>query len=222
MKFTEIEISSIKNKFPLIFNVLNIYYESNNGIDLINDKIEKNILNLENFNKIWKNDCFDKIEDLLKLKVINATHGLVPNVGGKIILKNTIEESFELHFFYSLLDNFYSIQIVKIGKINVYHPYLNIFKKGIGIKEIIVSPHENEFIDIFNKVDLFLKNKFKDSYFVPFYFDLLRIKDFKVFYKDEINFSTISDCFFHKGFVFDFECKIIGDFNYKKNLLLSS
>lgn len=227
MKLKEKTIS--KNEFssiyPIFFNDLIEYYPilikkknsidyNNSIVDNLETIIKDEILNNENYLKNWSNGFLLNMKKKLNLEdVYPTTAGFVPNLSGMIKLKVFDNIRIELHFYKSLINNYFNIEILKINtKKKIIHKILG-EKIIIGIDEIIVSP-ENEYKTIFEDVlDLFY-NEFENSVFVPYYFDLIRIKNFKVVHKLEDN-ATISDAFFQKYSKFDESITVIGDIYYK-------
>ncbi|MCO6175168.1 hypothetical protein NHF50_08915 [Flavobacterium sp. NRK F10] len=230
MQFKTCKISEIIDLYPKLFESLRKYYPFEitkdkkdyynfNGLKLLNSIIETNIISEQQFHDKWVKGFLDKIHNSTNYKIIGATYGIVPNIGGRIILEENQDHTLELHFFVSLIENYYSIQIVKICEIQYYNSYLKIIKSGKGLKEIYVSPPDNKYGELFNKIDNFICSELNGAKFLPFRFDLVRIENFQVFYKDTIDYSTISDCFFHKGFLYDKDCSIFGDIDYKISYL---
>lgn len=226
MEFITYNIIDIKTKYPKLFETIKEYhpleikkneedYISFRGLKLLNNIIESNIISPKGFQDKWEKGFLDKLSDVINYNVIGATYGIVPNVGARIILEKNKDSSLELIFFVSLIKNYYSIQIVKVCEIEYYNDCLKILKRGKGIKEIYVSPPNNQYGNLFNKIDDFISNQLKGAKFLPFRFDLIRIENFQVFYKDSVDYNTVSDAFFHKGFFFDSNCLIFGDIDYK-------
>lgn len=156
-----------------------------------------------------KNVCYD---------VIGATYGLVPNYGGKVLLEQSddLRYSTELYFFVSLINNFYSIQIVYSDKYSTFKRDFLPDITGYGIKKIIVSPINEHFGDAFSQIDEMIKSKFDNSIFLPFRFDVTKLENFEVPYSPSLDFCTqISKAFFHKGIQLNEQTEIIGDIDYK-------
>jgi len=57
---------------------------------------------------------------------------------------------------------------------------------------------------------------FKNAHFLPFRFDLTKLKDFETSTSISRDFSTpISNAFFHKGKLVNQNTKIVGDIDYQ-------
>ena len=221
----------LRDNYPNVSYYLNQYYPigiSKNdkryadysGMKCLSDLIERNILNPENFNKTWQKGFLNELSNEISFDVTGATYGLAPNFGGKILLDESedLSRSTELLFFVSLLTNYFSIQIVEKNKFNVYEHNILGKKTGWGIDRIFVSPVQNDYLEMFKKVESFIFNKLQDSKFLPFIFDKIRIKKFEVPYKEEKDCS-VSSGFFNKGFSIKENSEIIGDVKYRINEL---
>lgn len=62
------------------------------------------------------------MEEKFKIKIFGATHGHSPNYGGVIKLNKSNEERHykELHFYVSLIFNYFSIQIVEADNFMIH------------------------------------------------------------------------------------------------------
>lgn len=219
MEYLIWKAENLKDKYSKIFFNLNKYYDFDDTLDknktkIMNSIIEERIINQQNYKIQWVECFLDKLSKLVNYEVVGATYGIGPSLGGKIIINK--EKKKELTFFVSLLSNYYSIQIVEIDKYYITNEYFT-NKESLGVKKIIVSPVETEFGELFNTVDKFIRNEIKDSKFLPFKFDMIKIIDFKVNYKFINDYSTVSDGFFNKGLALLKNTQIIGDINYLIN-----
>lgn len=229
-------LQKLKINAPKIFEILNYYYplgyskEDKEYLDykgikellsLISDKISgKN-----DFYKNWQNDVCLEIENLLGKKVIGASFGLVPNFGGRINLSNNPSQNYydELQFYVSFLKNIYSIQVLRVCK-NMKVKGWGRFRdyEGEGIETLIVSPVKGYYEDEFNKVENFIKNKFKEATFLPYSIDVLKIEGLDVTYCD-IEYCPVGEAFFSRylplNYYFNTIPVIIGDVDYKLDKL---
>lgn len=221
MKYFIYDSENLKNEYPNVFLKLNKFYNFNNSnikvkLNLLNSIIEEKILNKENYKSSWEMSFLDKLSKTINYDVIGATYGLGPSLGGKIIINKDKDskKTIELIFFISLLTNYYSIQIVNIDKYFLKNEYF-IKKEAWGVNKIIVSPLEDDLGKLFISVENFILSEIKDAKFLPFKFDMIKIKDFQVNYKFVKDYSSVSDGFFSKGIVLHDNTEIIGYINYK-------
>lgn len=206
--------------YPVGLKVSDEHYKTFIGQKVVDSLIEDNIVNSKNLNSKWTNGFLKKVSEKTNHEVYGATFGLVPNFGGKMVLKESddLRYSTELCFFVSLLYNFYSIQIEFIDKFTTYHrPFLP-DTTGYGTKKIVVSPIENKYGNLFQQIDELIISEFEDAKFLPFRFDLIKLKDFEVSHHYSSDFCTqISKAFFCKGLSINEKTEIIGDIDYKMN-----
>lgn len=215
---------TLREAYPKVCLYLNKFYSYNikekdhidyNRVDLLNEVIGKNILEREIYEKKWKVGFLDKLSKKINYEIIDATHGLVPNFGGRIILNKSENNSKkELLFFVSLITNYYSIQIINIDKYIISNEYFT-NKEAMGVKKIVVSPLEIENGSLFIEIEKFICSKIDNAKFLPFKFDTIKLEKFEVPYKYVKDFSTVSDAFFHKGLTLHKDTEIIGNIEYK-------
>ncbi|WP_452219614.1 hypothetical protein [Lacinutrix salivirga] len=219
----------LKQDYPNLHFYLNLYYPV--GIKSSDDKyksyigqknlsrnIKDKIENNEHLKLYWTNGFLKKISQEINYQTLDATYGLVPNYGGRIILNQSdnLRFSTELQFFVSLINNFYSIQIIYSDKYTSYEHDFSINTTGYGINTIIVSPIKKKYGELFLKIENLIKEEFLDASFIPFRFNLTKLKDFEVPYEFSKDFQTsISKAFFHKGKLLHENTEIIGDIDYK-------
>ena len=204
--------------YPIGLKSVDDKYSSYIGQKNLKRLIKNNIENSENFKLRWTNGFLKKVSQETNYHVLGATFGLVPNYGGKIILKQSDDLRFstEIHFFVSLINNLYSIQIVYSDKFTTYEREFLSDITGYGINKIIVSPIDNEFGELFLKLENLIKENFLDAKFLPFRFDLIKLNKFEVPYEYSKDFCTqISKAFFHKGKLMHEKTLIIGNIDYK-------
>ena len=92
------------------------------GIKSIINEINNNILDDEVFKSKWENGLLSRLSERIGHKVIGATLGLVPNIGGFIVLEESddLRLSKAIHFYVSFVFHFYSIQMVSVDKFMEY------------------------------------------------------------------------------------------------------
>jgi hypothetical protein len=140
------------------------FYETFPGRKEFVELLVENIHNDKKFNKRWVN--FDKeIKKLTQKKVIGATYGQCPSFSSYVELEKKTNGKFkhlkEIHYFVSLLGNFYTIigeskNELTEGK-NKFHT----------TNYLVVSP-ENEFAEIFSLLSKQIESKFENYKFIPF------------------------------------------------------
>lgn len=223
MKF-EFSSYSTYNNYWEIYNVLKKFYpiglkkengDGNyfkyEGIKDLYSIIKENIENEINYDKWWGNftrDLWNKINK----EIISTTYGYVPSFSASILIeKNCIRNCVhykELHFSVSLIGNFY--QIYGSDK-------TRIFEEGEQIgytatNSITVSPFK-EFEEVFNQVELGIKEVYPKYKIIPFPIGQSIIEGFQVSYVDDM------DCSINMGLFNNFlsDVKIIG--NIRGNIL---
>lgn len=217
-----ITIKELKKKYPNLANTIDYYYpigikmedpiyKEYVGNQILNSIIEENILNNEIFVSRWEKDFLGELEKRINRKIIGATLGLVPNIGGLIELYESDDlcELHQIHFYVSLIKNYYSIQFVKSNKY-MKHQRGNI---GWGAEELIVSPVDNYYKELFLEIENYIREKLPDAKFLPYSIECLKLEGLQV------NYSVLEDCeigrgFFHKFFAYEAK-KVIGDINYR-------
>lgn len=225
MKYLIWRNETLEKNYPSVFSHLHKFYTiqiskkeklNYKKNELLNEVINKNIIENSTYQKQWKNIFINKLSKIINYEIIDATHGLSPNFGGRIILNKSEDnkKNKELFFFISFITNYYSIQIVNFDKYIISNKYFS-NKEAFGIKKIIVSPLENENENLFKEIEEFICNTIDNAKFLPFKFDTIKIENFQVPYKYVKDYSTISDGFFNKGLIFHEETEIIGDIEYK-------
>jgi hypothetical protein len=220
--------NELKKTYPKLGKIINYYYPigiknedpSYNeyiGILSLKGKIENNILNNEVFISKWDKDFFGELEKRINCKVVGATLGLVPNVGGFIELYQSEDLRYyhQLHFYVSLINNYFSIQFAKTDKYMVYSNG-NI---GWGIEELVVSPVDGYYKKLFLEIENYIRESFPNAKYLPYSIDRLKLNGLQVTYSILEN-CEIGRAFFHK-FLPDLNepKKIIGDINYRINEL---
>ncbi|UJH90454.1 hypothetical protein LZ575_16760 [Antarcticibacterium sp. 1MA-6-2] len=122
----------------------------------------------------------------------------------------------ELHYYVSLLNNYFSIQLVETGSMMHFPKKYVPNSFGTGTKKITVSPVPGPYQSLFLELENYLAANLTDGVFIPFIFDTLQLEGFQVAYKECVEDECfISDAFFHKLFTTHFKTEIIGDIKYK-------
>ncbi|WP_336128461.1 hypothetical protein [Mesoflavibacter sp. CH_XMU1422-2] len=219
--------------YPRLFTLLNSYYPL--GIRAMNPdyneyigfkKLQKLILtSLKNSNSNkpkWANEFLEKVKKITNCEVIDTTYGNSPNYSGEIIIETSenCRYTTKMIFFVSFINNYYSIQIIKTDKLVNFESEFSPNKTGIGILEIVVSPTEKRNKKLFINLDNLIRSEFKDAIFLPFKFDLIKLEEFETPLNITIDFSSpISSGFFNKGNILNEKTNIIGDVNYKLEII---
>jgi len=223
--FTTITNNELQDKYPEVHYYINSYYpvglrkddekySSFFGIQQLDSQTKSQIADKVSYKRIWELGFISKLKSSLKSKeILSTTAGLVPSFSGVIKLKETETYKTELHFYKSLINNYYSIEILDINKRKkIIHPILG-EKIIIGIDTITVSP-EGEYKALFNRLLEFIENEFSDSKFVPYIFDTIKVEGLEIRHKLGKN-CTISDALFQKYSSYDESINLIGDIRFK-------
>lgn len=207
----------IKRFYPLDLRKDQEEYQHFPGIKEINRIIQDNILNENNFRSRWDEGFHSDLAKALQVDVKGATGGLVPCTGGIIHLgEDHLGYPIEFNYYVSLLNDFYSIQIVEKGSSLHFEKRYAPNSSGTGTKRIIVSPIPGPYQSLFTEVENYLIANLENPVFIPFVFDTLQLENFQVSYKDcTAEGCFISDAFFHKLFNVQFNTEIVGEINYK-------
>lgn len=217
-KFLNISIDDLSNSFSEISDCIKKYYPigitredenyfSYSGIVALNEIIKKND------EKEWNNSLLEKLK-LDFHDISETTAGLVPNFSGVIRLNNTSESRTELHFYKSLIGNYFTIEVLENMHIKeISHPVFG-KRKTWAIENIIVSP-VGEYEEIFLKVYQSIVGKYKGVKFLPYIFDLYKINNLVLPYKSNNEVVTIAGAFFQKFSSYEKSITIIGDINYQ-------
>ena len=210
----------IKEYYPLGIKSSSLEYKNFSGIKKLEKLINTNIVNTDYYEKFWTNGFLKKISEITGYDASGATYGIVPNYGGKIIIKETEKYKIELQFYLSLIGNYYSVQIIKIDKKYNSTIFNNIPKFGPKIIKIIVSPKEGYYSELFSEIELLIENQFSKSKFLPYYFDTKKLNGLDVFHEYSTDLcDPISKAFFNKGINTDENVEIIGNINHKLSKL---
>lgn len=209
----------IKKYYPIGLKRGDEKYSSYSGIKELNQIIQKNIVDDEYYKHEWNNDFLDELKVTLDFQDIRATTaGLVPNFSGVVMLKNTIESRTELHFYKSLIGDYFTIEVLEnIHLKEISHPIFG--KKQIWIPESIIVSPIGEYEDIFLKVYQSIVEKYNEAKFLPYSFDLYKINNLEVPYKSDGEEVTIAGAFFQKYSSCNNWITIVGDINYEMDKL---
>ncbi len=139
------------------------FYETFPGRKEFVELLVENIHNNRNFNKRWVS--FDKeIKKLTKKKVVGTTYGQCPSFSSYVELEKKTRNGFtqikEIHYFVSLLGNFYTI----IGECR---NELTEEKNKFRTTNYLVSSPENEYAETFNLLSEQIEARFENYKFVP-------------------------------------------------------
>lgn len=226
LKKLKIDTIQIMDNFPEIYNCIKKYYPirstredenyfSYSGITALNEIIQKNIAHNECYETEWNTGFLEKLKLKLDFKEIcSTTAGLVPNFSGVVRLKNDLESRTELHFYKSLIGNYFTIEVLEnIHLKKTLHPIFG-KRKIWAIENIITSP-VGEYEEIFLKVYESIVEKYKDAKFLPYIFDIYKVNDLDVPYKTNGEEVTVAGAFFQKYSSYDDSINIVGDINYE-------
>ncbi len=130
------------------------------------------------------------------------------------MLKNTLESRTELHFYKSLIGNYFTIEVLEnIHQKEISHPIFG-KRKIWAIENIIVSPI-GEYEEVFLKVYQAIIEKYKEVKFIPYFFDLYKVNNLDVPYKSNGEEVTIAGAFFQKYSSYNNSINIVGDIKYE-------
>ncbi len=224
--FIEINIDDLSDNFSEVSDCIKKYYpiglkredekySSYSGIKELNQIIQKNIVDDEYYKKEWNSSFLDKLKVTLDFQDIRGTTaGFVPNFSGVVMLKNTLESRTELHFYKSLIGNYFTIEILEnIHRKEISHPIFG--KREIWIPESIIVSPVGEYADYFIKVYQSIVEKYSEAKFLPYSFDLYKINNLEVPYKSDGEEVTIAGAFFQKYSSYNNWITIVGDINYE-------
>ncbi|QOG04817.1 hypothetical protein [Flavobacterium sp. MDT1-60] len=226
-KFVNINIDDLSHNFSEISDCIKKYYPigltsedenyfSYSGIVALNKIIKKNSI-VDYYEKEWNIGFLEKLKSNFP-DVYGTTAGLVPNFSGVVRLKNTLESKTELHFYKSLIGNYFTIEVLEnIHSKEISHPLFG-KRKIWAIENIIVSP-VGDYEEVFLKVYQSIVDKYKGVKFLPYIFDLYKVNDLYVPYNSNNKEVTIAGAFFQKFSSYDESITIIGDINYHINRL---
>lgn len=201
----------IKKYYPIGLTREHKDYFDYSGIKELNTIIQKNILDDYYYKKEWEEGFINELK--LKLNFQNVrgtTAGLVPNFSGAI----TLESRTELHFYKSLIGNYFTIEILEnIHPKEISHPIFG-NRKIWAVENIITSPI-GKYKSLFETVHQFIIDKYSDAKFLPYIFDLYKVKLLDVPYKSDGEEVTIAGAFFQKYSSYNDSINIIGDIKYE-------
>lgn len=209
----------IKKYYPVGLTREDENYFSYPGIIELNEIIKKNIVDDEYYKKEWDVEFIEKLKTTLNFQDIRGTTaGLVPNFSGVVRLKNTLESRTELHFYKSLIGNYFTIEILEnIHRKEISHPIHG--KREIWIPESIIVSPVGEYADYFIKVYQSIVEKYSEAKFLPYSFDLYKINNLEVPYKSDGEGVTIAGAFFQKYSSYNNWITVVGDINYEMDKL---
>ncbi|MFC5979097.1 hypothetical protein [Flavobacterium salmonis] len=205
----------IKKYYPIGITRENKDYFDYSGIKELNAIIEKNILDDDYYKKEWDEGFINELKLKLNFQDIRGTTaGLVPNFSGVITLEKTLESRTELHFYKSLIGNYFTIEILEnIHSKEISHPIFG-NRKIWAIENIVTSP-VGKYKSLFERVYQLIIEKYNEAKFLPYIFDLYKVKLLDVPYKSDGEEVTIAGAFFQKYSSYNDSINIIGDIKYK-------
>ena len=204
---------AILKHYPLGHMRYSDYFNRFYGIKLLENYINQKVVNEGNLEKIWKKRIKVFIEKESGCNIDDAIFGFVPNYSGIISLKKegNSSEFYQLQFFISFIDNFFTIHIKNIqkditGKRNPGYGYF--------VKEMVVSPVDYFFGDLFCKVQSAINKTIENAKFIPFSLYSKPIEGLSVLFSDEPNYP-LGGAFFNIDIPSTNPIKVIGDIDYK-------
>jgi len=229
LNYETINNKELKIRYPAIHFALNRYYpvglkalseeySSFIGYKSLVQLIVRNIEHPEYMKKQWDDGFLKELSSVTGFSVEGATYGYAPNFGGRIVLEqsNDLRYSTSLCFYYSFIHNFYSIHIEYSDKFITYQRNHLPNTTAQGNLKLMVSPVKGEYQELFNQVEKLMCVRFNNPKFIPFRFDITKLKDFETPTSVSLDFSTpISDAFFHKCKLLNGGTEIIGDVDYR-------
>ncbi len=218
-----LNIEEIGIRYPNLYHSLIKYYSTNynnhSGIKSLNDLITKNVIDGDNLKRKWERGLFEKIHERYGLVVKGATFGIVPNWGGIITLKETIQYVEQLHFYLSLIDSYFIVFVTVVDKKVKFQKQIHNFLKkweAPGLIKTYISPHDS-YSEVFTKIEILIREEFTDAKFVSYRIGSIKIKDLKTPHYDYNNCSIYQALFKPMTVMKASNHKIIGDKNYKEN-----
>ena len=199
---TNIYNQMIENKYPKIDAILNDYYKTKSSPtkDLHAVILEK-IANPNNYKKYWTDGVLKTISNSIGHQVYGRTVGFVPNYGGSIEfltdLGNDKKAITQIHFYVSLLNDVYTIQIneieEQIQKIEMLDKFMPVQK----LKEIWVSPSNHRYADLFLKIESILEETLHKPIFLPYSVQKMELNGIQI---PNVHNNTVyvEDAFFKK------------------------
>lgn len=219
-KFVNINIGDLSDNFSEISDCIKKYYPigltredkkyfSYSGIVALNEIIKKK----KYYEKEWNVGLLEELK-IDFYDTVETAAGSVPNFSGVIRLKNTLESRTELHFYKSLIGNFFTIEVLEnIHLKEIVHPVFG-KRKIWAIDRIIVSP-VGEYKEIFLKVYQSIVEKYTGVKFLPYVLDLYKINNLDIPYKSNNEHATVAGAFFQKFSSYDESITIVGDIYYE-------
>lgn len=201
---------TIKRFYPIgILREDGGFYNTYHGLKELQELISDNIVNDKNFKKRWVGFT-NQIKTKTSQKIIGTTYGRYPSFSSYIELEkksfNDVTRLKELHFFVSLLGNFYTIigqdrNEIKSDK----YPFRT-------TNCLIVSP-EGDYEKSFKLLCERIENHFAGYRFVPFNICVQKIIGLDA---SVSNSSDVDDLIFNALFTgFDLGGQILGNIYYK-------
>ncbi len=204
----EIIMSSKKfgKLYPRIFSDLSFFYDfesrdpNHNGDSLPQERldslIQNNLLTDNYYDEFWTNGVCQRLTNRLGMNVI-ASSGLTPDWGAYIPLENKFDNNlnYTLYLYLSFIRGYYFVLISEFSWLKDIESSIYPINPLI-ISSLTISPtgvYKREFIEVMS----FIEEEFDDAKFLPFIFELIKIKDFRVGYLDDNNCS-VHDAFFAK------------------------
>lgn len=207
MKIKNFSPAELEKAFPEIYrDIANIYplglrqkdapfYESE-GIRKIDALINDMIVNTHNYAR-WEKKMVSDIKEQTGLTAIGATYGYVPGLSGHIPLHEDDRFQTDLFFYISLAADYFSIEIIEFDKkknVQDVPGYGTLVTPGVN--SVTVSPF-GAYSDLFSKVELYLRDNYRNYKFLPAYFDYVMLKGMHVLQSDDAD-NAVSSAFFSK------------------------
>ncbi|WP_298903184.1 hypothetical protein [uncultured Psychroserpens sp.] len=221
IKYTTITNNELLDAYPQVHYDLNYYYSIGNiesDKKALSEKINNSIVNKTYYKDHWENGFIAKLKSHLDIQEIYpTTAGLVPNFSGVIKLREDGNFKTELHFYKSLINDYFTIEILELNTHKkVVHPILG-EKTIVGVDTITVSPI-GKYKDLFHQVLKCISQEYETSKFIPYVFDTIRLEGLNLKYKQEKN-CTISSALFQKYSVYNDTIEVIGDVEFGLEIL---
>ena len=215
VKFYPDLASDLLNHYPIGIKNSSVLYRESVETQRLNNLISEKILD-DRYISDWKEGFCQKLAQKLNCKVFSSTPGISPSRSGYFFLdkNDSLAQNCALHFYVSLINNYFYIEIVTRNKLVQGKDK---FKNFLKSQTITVSPARDYGIK-FKIVYDFIRTYFKNSKFIPFNFNNLKLDGLEVIHSNCSNCS-IHQAFFAKNTIYVDGMKVYGDVKYEIELL---
>lgn len=162
----------LKEKFPKVHETINNYYGIDNPSKYDIEKLMVASHLNDKYVEFWKIGVLKKIEHELNIPTRTLTFGLIPNYGGKVDFRRKIKfgkfEVFSIHFYVSLLNQVYTMQILDMEESFHQYPQKTFRSKRYTLKKLWVSPEGHPYEKVFLDIKCFLEQNLNTPLYLPY------------------------------------------------------